>query len=231
MIVIDHCLKTRIFLEENRDLPNTMWHWMPREHKEKSGPKRLAKLRNYAVQMAETARWISFLDNDNEFEPNHLSSLVACTIRTGCEAVHSQRKLFWSDGTPYLKQRWPWSRDEVKSRQIYRELCIKGVLRPGSNIEQDRCDPLEHPNPVRIVDTGEWLFERSLLIRYPFCEEYTHEDWVSITTEDDKLLQCLVENRVPIASTKTPTLRYYLGGYSNTFEDNQLPNVWSIEDT
>lgn len=229
LVVIDDCIKTKSFLEGNCNLSsNVIWHWVSRESGEKSGPERLAKLRNYAVQLSKT-RWISFLDDDNEFEPNHLSSLLECAIQSGCGAVHSQRKLFWADGTPYLEHRWPWSRDKSEGTQIYHELVAKGVLKPGSNIERDRCDPLDHPDPVRIVDTGEWLFDRSLLLHYPFCEEYTYEDWLSITTEDDKLLQCLVKNRVPIISTEIPTLRYYLGGYSNTLSDNQPPDVWSIE--
>lgn len=225
-ILIDDCTSTRSFVEERRSFGGQVeWHLMPRMPGERSGPSRLAKLRNYAVQEAKT-KWISFLDDDNEFEDNHISSLVECAIVTGSEAVHSQRKLFLPDGRPYLECIWPWSRDINERLEIYQQLCQQGVLEPGSNIEKDRCDPLEHPDPVRIVDTSEWLLRRSLLERYPFNDEYTYEDWANITTEDDKLLQQLVRERIPIYSTKKPTLKYYLGGYSNSFDVDQLPNAW-----
>ncbi len=226
LIIIDDCSRTKTFLESSYDLcAEIEWHWISRNPWEVSGPGRLAKLRNYAVDAANT-KWISFLDDDNEFESNHLSSLVACARHTKCEAIHSYRRLFCQDGTPYLEQRWPWSRDRTEGIRIYQELCLKGVLQPGSNIERDRCDPLGYPDPTRIVDTGEWLLARKLLLSFPFCEEYTYDDWINITTEDDKLLQTLVEEQIPIVCTEKPTLKYYLGGYSNALGNRE---VWHCD--
>jgi len=124
-------------------------------------------------------------------------------------------QILWRDGNPYLESRMPWKRDLEESKRLYTELCIKGVFQPGSNIMRDRADPWDHPDPVRTVDTGEWLLERALLLEHPFCEYYTDADLAEMTTEDDKLLQTLVEHRIRIVCSELPTLRYYLGGYSN----------------
>ena len=218
LIIIDDCPITKTFFETSTGIEeNFEWHLISREKTDKSGPAHVAKLRNYAVHAAAT-EWISFLDDDNEFESNHISSLVSCAKQKECKAVHSQMKIFWPDGTLYLDQRMPWCRDIEESKRYYVELCDKGVFQPGSNIVRDRADPLGYPDPARTVDAGEWLLARTLLLEYPFCTEYNNIDWKNVTTEDDKLLQTLIENRIPITSTEQPTLRYYLGGYSNNFE-------------
>jgi hypothetical protein len=97
------------------------------------------------------------------------------------------------------------------------DLAAKGVFQPGSNIVRDRVDPWGHPDPARTVDMGEWLFDRKLLLDHQFCTEYSAEDWFNITTEDDKLMEDLVNNGITVACSELPTLRYYLGGYSNAF--------------
>lgn len=224
MIMIDGCVETRELLQSSNLPEEVTWHWMPRKPEDASGPKRIAELRNRAVQLVKT-EWISFLDDDNEFEPQHISSLIVCAKYNGCEAAHSQRKLFWLDGTPYLEPRLPWCRDEKKNAQLYLDLCKEGILEPGSNIVRDRAIPRSHPEVgTSVVDTGDWLLKRTVLLKYPFSTEYTYDDWLNLTTEDDKLLKCLIENGIPIACTELPTLRYYLGGYSNTF--NHEENSW-----
>lgn len=221
LAVIDDCPLTRDWLASAGNLPeNFRWLYLPRQNGEQSGPARVAKLRNYAVRETST-RWVSFLDDDNEFEPHHLSSLVACAAAGRVAAVHSYRKLLWADGTPYLEQRMPWRRDAEEGRRLYRELAARGVFQPGSNVVRDRADPLGHTNPVRMIDTGEWLLERQLLCSHSFPTEYGLSDWANVTTEDDKLVEALVKSRVPIGRSGLATLKYYLGGYSNAFDSGQ----------
>lgn len=231
-IVVDGCAATAKMLAEANYRTNETFSWSlaVRQPNDISGPARLARLRNSAVTRTNT-KWISFLDDDNEFERNHLSSLVDCALRSGCAAVHSHRKLFHADGRPYLEQHMPWKRCRREGERIYYDLCAKGVFTKGSNIVRDRADPKNHPDPARMVDMGEWLFQRELLFKFPFCEEYSYEDWLNIIPEDNKLLQTLVEHEIPIASTCQPTLKYYLGGYSNCFNTNVsgLGMVWSME--
>lgn len=226
-IIVDDCGATAKMLTEG-NYPTSQsftWRLAQRRVGESSGPTRLARLRNSAVNVTETA-WICFLDDDNEFEREHLSSLVACAIRTRSPAVHSHRKLFYSDGRPYLERNMPWKRCREERERIYCELRSKGIFTEGSNIVKDRADPKSHPDPARMVDMGEWLFRRELLIRFPFCEEYSYDDWLEVTPEDKKLLHTLVDHSVPIVSTCKPTLKYYLGGYSNRFAIDRSGGKW-----
>jgi glycosyltransferase involved in cell wall biosynthesis len=216
-IIIDDCPVTLEAMRREEWPDNVTWRFFSRNPGQQSGPARVADLRNRAVQIS-TSEYVSFLDDDNEFEARHISSLVACMMRTGCSAVHSHMQVFWKDGRPYLEPRMPWFRDPEEGKRAYDELCAKGVVQFGSNVFRDRVDPCGYPDPVRTVDTGEWLFKRELLIKHPFCTDYTIDDWKSITTEDDKLMDALVKNGISISCTGLPTLKYYLGGYSNSFE-------------
>jgi len=229
LILIDDCPKTLKYLKHSKNLPkNLIWIYVKDAKEIKFVPSRLAYLRNHAVDYSNT-RWISFLDDDNEFESNHLSSLLECTKETNSPAVHSIRRLFHRNGTPYLEPEWPWHRDKEKRREIYKKLCKRGVFVPGSNIEYDRCDPIGVPDPIRIVDTSEWLLKRSLVLKIRFPTNFTHKDWIGLTTEDDKFLEKLVKTGTPIVSTRLPTLKYYLGGYSNNLDDLHIINRKEVE--
>ncbi len=216
LIIIDDCFETAQTMTKIDDgsfNKRLISHFETREPGEHSGPARCAYLRNLAVQMAST-HWVAFLDDDNEYEPNHLSSLMACAFETKHSAVYSYRKIYQFDGTPYLERRFPWVRDPEEGKKVYEFLCTKGVLTHDSNILRGMVDPKGYSNPTRIVDTSEWLLARSLLIQYPF-PPFTEEELMTTMCEDDKLLELLVEQEVPISTTKLATLRYYLGGYSN----------------
>jgi glycosyl transferase family 2 len=185
----------------------------------------IARMLNFAVRNVNS-RWIAFLDDDNEYESNHLSTLVDCAQVNSCSAVHSLRKIYFSDGMPYLTKRFPWCADASESHRIYDLLCAKGVWLRNSNILRDRAGPsglapfrnstiLSSQDPVFLVDTSAWLIERELLLKYPVPEEFSSEEIGNSTAPDDKLLQLFLENGVRIVSTGLPTLRYYLGGISN----------------
>lgn len=226
LIIIDGCQRTLKYLRRARNLPeNLIWIYVNDAKEINFVPRHLAYLRNRAVDFSNT-RWISFLDDDNEFEPNHLSSLLEYAKETDSSAVHSIRKLFHQNGAPYLEHEWPWHRNKEKRREIYKELCKRGVFVPGSNIEYSRCDPIGTSAPIRIVDTSEWLLERCLLLKIRFPMNFTYTDYKDIITEDDKFLRKLVSNRIPIISTRLPTLKYYLGGYSNCLDDSHIINRW-----
>lgn len=229
MIIIDDCVDTRSFLENSDNLPtNLAWFWTERKPEDRSGPPILSVLRNYAAKIAKT-QWISFLDDDNEFEPDHLSSLINCAISTGCRAVHSERKLYYADGKPFLEHRSPWCRDISKGEKIYKVYCAEGIFQEGTNIMHDRVLPWDHPKPaIHSVDTGEWLLRRDLLLEFPFATEYSTQDWENGLAEDGKFLLCLLKNKERISSSKKPTLKYYLGGYSTVFSDNPSANFWFI---
>lgn len=226
LILVDDCPATASMLTSIADSSSSLFEWIHvgRTHVSVDGPSQLAPLRNLAVRLA-TSTYIAFLDDDNEFEPNHLATLANCAAVSGCRAVHSWRRLFLPDGAAYLEPRMPWKRDPEEGRRLYQELCAQDVFEVGSNMVRDRVDPKGHPNPARMVDMGEWLFERTLLLEFPFCEQYTYQDWLAVIPEDNKLLSMLVESGIPIASTEQATLRYYLGGYSNSFSTEPTSSI------
>ncbi|HEY2117093.1 MAG TPA: glycosyltransferase family A protein [Candidatus Angelobacter sp.] len=206
LILIDDCPATRLWCARHASGLEIKWHYMTRSGRVLVTPKRLAELRNEGVRLAGS-RWIMFLDDDNQLEPNHLSSLVALARISRCQAVHSHAQLLWPDGTPYVDPILPWG-PRRSARKAYRNLCARGIFVPGSHIARDRAS-------AETVDTGEWLFSRSLLIQVPFPVHYTASDKSQRTTEDTKLLRRLLQRGVQIRCTELPTLKYYLGGYSN----------------
>lgn len=187
---------------------------------------RLARLLNFGVRCC-SSEWVAILDDDNAYEPNHLSSLMACAIANNARAVHSGRRLFWADGAPYLEEKWHTVENPEESTRIFNLMCEHGVRVRGTNILLDRADPLsssssfrpssvvQAEDPVFLIDQNVWLLRRDLLLEIPFPESYSEEDFKTNTAPDDKLLRALLVNRVPIFSTSLPTVRYYLGGISN----------------
>jgi len=187
---------------------------------------RLGRMWNWGVRAA-SGRWICFLDDDNEFDERHVSSLVAHARARRAEAVHSSRLIFNFDGSPYLDEVFPWCQDEEEGRRIFAELRSRGVWPAGGNVLHDRADPIRPDSEVRnstimaaedplvMVDMSAWLLSRDLLLRIPVTETITHRDVVLNNAPDGLLLEALLRDGVPVHSTGLPTLRYYLGGISN----------------
>ncbi len=185
---------------------------------------RLARLLNIGVRNASSP-WLAFLDDDNAYERDHLSSLMACVRAANCRAVHSARAVYWRDGTPYLEPFFPGAANAKEGARIYELMCDRGVWIRGTNILQDRVDPasatfhnstmMGADDPIFLVDQNLWLIDRSLVLDNPISEEFTDDDIAANTCPDDKMLEGLVRNGVQIISSRRPTLRYYLGGISN----------------
>jgi glycosyltransferase involved in cell wall biosynthesis len=214
LILIDDCAETAARLGA-ADLPAvTKWELIRRKAPEIPTAARLAALRNYGVR-SSASDWICFLDDDNEFAPNHISALLERAEATGCRAIHSWMKIFHSDGRPFLERLYPWSLDVEGGRDTYRKLVALGIMEPGSNVARDRSYPEEVEGFAGSIDTSEWLFSRNLLLEVPFPEMYSDEDCAVLKTEDDKLLEALLALEEPIACSEKATLHYYLGGYSN----------------
>lgn len=215
LVVVDDCAETIAFLARtacaNGHLRSVLSERQPWES---SGPPRMARLRNYAVTLVDT-RWIAFLDDDNEYEPGHIDSLVACAIASRCPAVHSYRQLLYFEGGAYLEARWPWCRDLKRAEDYYRGLVQKGVVEAGSNVVRDRVDLTMGPSRIVLVDTNEWLIGAEVLRKVKIPEDFSYQDWLDNIAEDDKLVDALVAAQVPIACSGRATVKYYLGGYSN----------------
>ncbi|MEU8353066.1 glycosyltransferase family A protein [Streptomyces sp. NPDC048845] len=187
---------------------------------------RLSRLFNAGVR-ASSADWIAFLDDDNEFEPNHLRSLMECARAHGVQVAHSGRTMWRHDGTPYLDQAWHTVDDPREAARIYDVMCDKGVRIRGTHLMMDRADPvppgaafhtssvMRPEDPVALVDQSVWLIRRELLLRLPIPETFSEEEHAANTAPDDKLLRTMLDNEIPMVSTGLATVRYYLGGVSN----------------
>ncbi|MGG4340425.1 glycosyltransferase family A protein [Paenibacillus lautus] len=207
-ILIDDCLDTLRFLEKNYSgNERVAWKFYSRLESDKSGPSLLARLRTSAIHSV-TSNWFSFLDDDNEFYPEHLEKLYDFAMENNCNAVHSYHEMLYRDGREYLEQRCPWARINQKER--YRELVDMGVLTPGSNIFRDRLGI--------IIDTNVWLIKRSILSSVNISDEFSIEDWDNNLAEDDKLMFMLQDMNIKVLTNEAVTVKYYLGGYSNVFD-------------
>lgn len=218
-ILIDNCPDTLAYLESNfANNPIVYWQYYTRKPEDNSGPALLARLRTMAIRIADT-KWISFLDDDNEYYPSHLISLLEFAKTNECSAVHSHYEIFHRNGEPYLDPVYPWGRTPEKARQLYKEMCEKGIITPGSNIIRDKFGV--------VVDTNLWLLEKKLFEQDAIPDDYDENDWKKNITEDMKLMYMLQEKGVRVQSNKKVSVKYYLGGYSNVFDGSiEGTEVW-----
>lgn len=222
IVIVDACDETmRSLLESGAKDPRTILVYVSRRPWEHSGPGRSSQLRNLGVRMAGGS-WIAFLDDDNQWEDAHLSSLRSVATEAGAAAAHSYRKVLTQAGEPYLEESFPWATSEEDGRRAYRQLVDLGVVEPGSCVRRDRVIP-----GIPLIDTSAWLLARDLLVETPFREDFTPADARAKRGEDDKLLADLLERRALIVCSELPTLRYYLGGYSNSDDGVEEGFSWA----
>lgn len=177
-------------------------------------PARLAQLRNLGVQLA-SAEHVAQLDDDNAFEPDHLRLLLdAIHGVAGAQAAYSWRRLFDGDDEPYIPAGHdPWRPQADADGTSFAALCQLGVLSPGSNVVRDRLDTAGAMLPR--IDTGELLVTRSLHVRCPWPTRFSRGARRLGFTEDVAFAVALVRRGIRVAQSRQPTLRYYMGGYSN----------------
>ncbi len=217
IVVVDDCPLSMEHLEALPSSYNAIrllrWVHIEREAGERSGPSRIARLRETAVGLVTTS-WSAFLDDDNTLEPEHFSTLLQCVVRNQAPAAHSWRSLWTRDGRPFpLTGRHPWCREPHSAARLFEQYEAAGIYQRHSNVIRDQVVPgFRH---LSMVDTSEWIFRTTFLRGLRFCQDYTVEDWQLGRTEDSKLLDQIVEQGISIPSTRRPTLRYQLGGYSN----------------
>lgn len=178
-----------------------------RSGRDVTGPKRLAFLRNLALLVAAT-EYVCFLDDDNSWEADHLSSLALLTDppRTVC---HSERFCVSSEGRPAAVTEFPWARDPAARGEIYQIYLQLGIFAEGSPVIADRAGM-----PYSCVDLGEWLLPRTPMLGV-FAGDGQRSSWDRNIVEDHFIEQRLADLGVEIVSTRKPTLLYALGGYSN----------------
>jgi hypothetical protein len=187
---------------------------VPRTQRVSYLPARLAQLRNIGARLA-SGEYIAQLDDDNAFEPDHLRSLLdALHGMEGAEAAHSWRRLFDSHDEPYAPAGHdPWRPRADADGGSFAALCRLGILTPGSNLVRDRL--VTEGATVPRVDTSELLATRRLHLRCPWQTRFSRGAQRLGFTEDVAFSVALVRRGVRVALSEQPTLRYYMGGYSN----------------
>ncbi|MFW5418380.1 DegT/DnrJ/EryC1/StrS family aminotransferase [Nocardiopsis sp. CNT-189] len=173
---------------------------------------RVGALRRMAVQAAD-GDLIAFLDDDNEWEPDHLESLLEA-VAPGLPAAHSWRRLVGPGGGPHPVDRFPWLPPGPEAARRLAELARHGVMAPGDPVVRDRLSWPPGGEGDGMVDMGEWLFRRELARILEFRRERSAREVAERLGEDDIVREQLVRLRVPVGCTGRPTLRYRLGGMS-----------------
>ena len=176
---------------------------------------RVALLRNMALKLVHTSL-VCFLDDDNVWEPQHVSSLVEVMRKTGAPVAHSWRRLLREDGSECIPDDFPWLPQGTESQALFETYLEHGVFNRNDGVVRDVASLPVAEGDIGMVDLGEWMFERPLLDIFGFDPISTHADLVGRVGEDDKLLRRLRALGIPVACSAKPTLRYRLGGFSNS---------------
>lgn len=228
-IMVDDCDETMAFLaagfETRGAIRSLDWTRVRRRPRERSGPRRVACLRNIGLDFA-TRRWCSFLDDDNQLEIDHIESLRLCALKTRAPVAHSWRTLWSTESEPFhIRDTHPWSRDPQLGRMLFKQYADAGIYESGSHVVRDQVVPKNRA--ASMVDTSEWLFSAAFIRSIGFDEEYSEADWIASRSEDSKLLDRIVELDITIPTTAMPTLRYFMGGYSNAWVgDGTEKDAW-----
>lgn len=199
-----------------RDFPDAIVLNVPREASaaEEYLPARLGRLRNCGIAAA-SGEFSAQLDDDNEFEPDHLASLVAAIeAEPGRQAAHSWRRLIDADGEPYVPDgEDPWHPDPDLRATSYAELAEIGVFEPGSDVVRDVFKIGDRI--IARVDTSEFVVRRALHEDIGYAEVFSRGRQRLQWTEDYVFALELARLGVEVGCSRRPTLRYRMGGYSN----------------
>jgi hypothetical protein len=217
LVLIDDCPASQDMLDDSAwrigAISSLRWAYARRKEGELGGPARVATLRTMGMSLAQSP-WLAYLDDDNVLEPNHYATLLKCVMDHSAHAAHSWRTMWTRDGKPFpLQGRHPWCRATDVAEAMFKQYEAAGIYVYGSSIVRDQVIP--YRRDLSMVDTSEWIYRRSFLMELGFSSSYSRKDWELGRSEDNKLLDSIVEAGMAIPSTRLATLQYYLGGYSN----------------
>ena len=179
----------------------------------------VAHLRNIAVALVQTPL-LAFLDDDNLWAIEHLSSLHAAMSKVSASAAHCWRRMVAPDGGHVALTSYPWLPAGLPlERQAFAACRAAGILREGDCVLRDT---MLAPNGLQagIVDMGSWLLKKSALDGFRFPERFTARDIAEGAGADDALIAFFHRGNVLCATSERATLDYRLGGFSN--QENEL---------
>ena len=172
-----------------------------------------ARRRNLGTALA-SGDLVCHLGDDDEYQPNHISSLVDLLESSpDLPLVFSWRRLLSEDGAPFTSNVYPWIKQPnlAHARYIFQELVRLGICAPDSC---EMHDQFIGPQGEELftVDVSEWLIRREFHLRLPFRERYTFREISHGLTEDYLFCKDLAAIGVPVGCTRKATFNYYLGG-------------------
>lgn len=182
-----------------------------------------ARRRNIGTACA-TGEFVCHLGDDDEFQPNHISSLVeVLDASPDLPLAFSWRRLLCEDGTPYTANVYPWIKQPnlAHARYIFQELVRFGISTPDSC---EMHDQLIGPQGEELltVDVSEWLIRREFHLQFPFTEHFTFREVSHGLTEDYLFCKSLVKAGIPVGCTRQATVNYYLGGRTTRWLQDAL---------
>lgn len=186
---------------------------------------KLGALRNFGIQTSR-GTYIALWDDDNEWEPDHLSSL--CNIlnnQSELALAHSWRRLMVDADTPFVvaKDQYPWApQNSPHGTFMYQMLLEAGVITESSNAYRDRHGyPVNGAGAVQgsSVDTGEWLMPRRLFENpdFRFNESYHYLLYHFGATDDPQFAHRLLEAKVPVICSEKFSMRYFMSGETRVY--------------
>lgn len=189
---------------------------------------RVTVLRSMSLKLVKTSL-VCFLDDDNMWMPDHISSLVNTMRTSGVPAAHSWRRLIQEDGSDWIPNDFPWLARGAASRVLFETYVSNGVFSTQDSIVRDVMSLVVGDADLGMIDLGEWLFEKSLLDIIGFDSTFTDAELAKRCGEDDKLLRRMREFAVPTVCTAKPTLIYRLGGFSNVDAEHDFNDERSVQ--
>lgn len=177
---------------------------------------RIANVLNHGVAIGNGVA-VSFLGDDNSYEPNHISSLYEL-IDKGAEAAYAWRRIYYPDDRPFLEKKAPWVSNPEESKNRFDELVKIGNRIPGDNIAM----PHHENNKPECVDGNLWMIKMPVMRQFQWKTQYTAQEKIRKLSEDRDLTTRLIEAGVRIERTEQPTVRYYL-------EDSGITRTAGIE--
>ena len=211
LIIADECEK---FHQYAQDLTKNLAHTRVLMHKSKETvtykPARAAYARNLGIYEAR-GKFIAFLDDDNSWEPDHLTYLANSLSET-IGAAYSLRTLWTADEKPYTSALHPWN-DTKDAVERYHLLVKQGIYQYGTNYMHDKYFIDDHSIQHCTVDTSAWLILTQLAKRYPFPVNFSLKAQQERHSEDAQFGIVLAQHTSVVTSNQF-TLRYYLGGFS-----------------
>jgi len=175
---------------------------------------RVARLRNVGLSLS-SGSLLCFLDDDNDWSHNHLSSLSNVIQSKDVDTAYCWRRILDEDGREWDGTTFPWGYEPDRKREIFDRLEVAGVVTKGSNVFRDTLFFDDGGQRVGLVDMGSWLFRRHVFDSIRFEDTYTDWEIIDLISEDDKLSQAILDRGFSTSCSEQPTLTYRLGGFSN----------------